>query len=146
MMKLEELALNYTFCTMWVRILIFLLVWRLMDNHTSQVNQFESKIINLQENLAICRNSTFTESKRVSVLVESQKTCRKTLEKVSKTLKSFSEAFKIQWERTNKAEGKLQKTLGHFSVLQKDLVYKDNITLKLQDSNDQLRQKVNIQR
>merc|ERR1712001_408702 len=113
-----------------------------MDNHTSQVNQLESKIINLQENLAICRNSTFTESKRVSVLVESQKTCRKTLEKVSKTLKSFSEAFKIQWERTNKAEGKLQKSLGPFSVLQKDLVYKDNITLKLQDSNDQLRQKV----
>merc|ERR1711974_133716 len=77
--------------------------------------------------------ATILESKRVSVLVESQKTCRKTLEKVSKTLKSFSEAFKIQWERTNKAEGKLQKTLGHFSVLQKDLVYKDNITLKLQD-------------
>ena len=113
-----------------------------MDNHSNQVDQLESKIIQLQDELAFCQNSTFVEANRITVLLDSQRKCRSTLEKVSKTLNSLSTAFKIQWERTNKAEGKLEKTLGHFSVLQKDLVYKDNITLKLQDSNEHLRKKV----
>ena len=113
-----------------------------MDNHALQVNQLESEIIELQEKLDICQNLTFYKSKRVSALLESQRKCRTTLEKVSKTLNSLSEAFKIQWKKTNKAEGKLEKTLGHFTDLQKDLVYKDNITIKLQDTNEHLREKV----
>merc|ERR1712018_449930 len=78
-----------------------MLVWRLMDNHALQVNQLESEIIELQEKLDICQNLTFYKSKRVSALLESQRKCRTTLEKVSKTLDSLSEAFKVQWKKTN---------------------------------------------
>ena len=46
--------------------------------------------------------------------------------------------------KDNVAEAKLENTLGHFTDLHKTLVLKDNITLKLQDTNDQLMQKVSI--
>ena len=70
--------------------------------------------------------------------------CRTTLEKVSTTLGALTQAFQSQWKRSNVAEAKLENTLGHFTDLHKSLVLKDNITLKLQDTNDQLMQKVSI--
>ena len=58
-------------------------------------------------------------------------------------MEALSQAFEDQWKRSNKAEAKLENTLGHFTDLHKSLVLKDNITIKLQDTNDQLRTKVN---
>ena len=66
------------------------------------------------------------------------------MEKVSTTLGALTQAFQSQWKRSNVAEAKLENTLGHFTDLHKSLVLKDNITLKLQDTNDQLMQKVSI--
>ena len=68
--------------------------------------------------------------------------CRTTLEKVSTTLEALTQAFEVQWKKSNTAEAKLEKTLGHFNDLHKSLVLKDNMTIKLQDTNDQLRIKV----
>ena len=113
-----------------------------MENHGSEMEQMSSKILDLEEKLNLCQNSSSIERHRVSLLLESQKKCRKTLVKVSGTLEELTKAFKVQYRRSNVAESKLEKNLAHFSDLQKSLVLKDGMTIKLQDSNDHLREKV----
>lgn len=113
-----------------------------METHENQVDHLQSKIHALETNLEGCRNATLSETQRISVLLGSQKKCRVTLERVSTILDDLTQAFQSQWKRSSVAETKLEKTLGHFSDLHKSLVLKDNITIKLQDTNEQLRQKV----
>ena len=115
-----------------------------MENHGSEMDQLSGKILDLEEKLSLCQNSSSIERNRVSLLLESQKKCRKTLVKVSGTLEDLTKAFKTQYRRSNVAESKLEKNLAHFSDLQKSLVLKDGMTIKLQDNNDHLREKVII--
>lgn len=113
-----------------------------METHQNQVEHLESKIQALEKTLGVCRNATLMEKEEISVLLGSQKKCRVTLERVSTILDDLTQAFQSLWKRSNVAETKLEKTLGHFEDLQESLVLKDNITIKLQDTNEQLRQKV----
>ena len=117
-------------------------VLRLMENHTTEMDHLSSKILDLEEKLQLCGNESLIERDRVSLLLDSQKKCRKTLVKVSRTLDGLTRAFQVQYKRSNLAESKLQENLAHFSDLQTSLVLKDGMTIKLQDNNDQLRQKV----
>ena len=119
-----------------------IMVLRLMENHSSEVDHLSNKILDLQEMLEKCGNETTIERDRVSLLLDSQRKCRNTLVKVSRTLDGLTRAFQVQYQRSNVAESKLEKNLAHFSDLQKSLVLKDGMTIKLQDNNDQLRQKV----
>ena len=49
------------------------------------------------------------------IVLDSQKKCRNTLEKVSTTLGALTQAFQSQWKRSNVAESKLENTLGKVS-------------------------------
>ena len=113
-----------------------------MENHTTEMDHLGNKILDLEEKLQLCGNESLIERDRVSLLLDSQKKCRKTLVKVSRTLDGLTRAFQVQYKRSNLAESKLQENLAHFSDLQTSLVLKDGMTIKLQDNNDQLRQKV----
>ena len=113
-----------------------------MENHTTEMDHLGNKILDLEEQLQLCGNESLIERDRVSLLLDSQKKCRKTLVKVSRTLDGLTRAFQVQYKRSNLAESKLQENLAHFSDLQTSLVLKDGMTIKLQDNNDQLRQKV----
>ena len=113
-----------------------------MENHTSEMDHLSNKILDLEEKLQLCGNESLIERDRVSLLLDSQKKCRNTLVKVSRTLDGLTRAFQVQYKRSNLAESKLEKNLAHFSDLQASLVLKDGMTIKLQDNNDQLRQKV----
>ena len=57
-----------------------------METHESDLEQLSSKMVDLQEKLNLCQNSTSIERDRVSLLLDSQKKCRKTLQDVSRTL------------------------------------------------------------
>jgi hypothetical protein len=47
-----------------------------MEHHSEQMNQLESKIDDLSEDLAMCRNISLDESLRVDLLLGSQNKCR----------------------------------------------------------------------